>query len=325
MNTTIAPPIPKEHYQLIGEAMAVAFDNTPWQVDAPLGAGLSSAALYKITTDSHTLVARLSNGDNLANEYEAATIVGQTGIGPRVYLADAERGILLMAFLAGVPLASVGMGRPEQVEKLGRFIRRLHDGQVFPGREPIHHRINQITPTLPTTWQEDPLIHQALQHLPQLVQDLDDPADLRPSHTDLNPNNLMYANDRFWLVDWEGASQQSLYFDLASCGNFFYYDYPALETHLLSAYFQRPPTSEETHKYYHMRRFVAVYYGCMFLYISRMMGATQLPDYALDTLPTYSEMMHKVAAGEANLGNPQTQQKLGLIYLLTASRMTNGW
>lgn len=311
-----------QHTTLITEAMQSAFADELWQIEEPLGGGLSSSTLYKISLGAKTIVARLSDpagaGADLASEYGAMQMAGQAGLAPAVYYADAQKGIVLMAYIAAEPLFGIGLGSPEQVEKLAGFVRALHDGDVFPGREPIYHKTHQIITLLQPAWRDHPLVQQALQLRDTLIPQLNDPTDLRSSHTDINPNNLLYANNQFWLVDWEGASQQSLYFDLASCGNFFYYSSPALETAFLTAYFQRPPTPSESEKYRLMRQFVAIFYGLIFLYISGLMGASLLSADELDTLPTYPDMMNRVGSGQESLGMAHTQHKLGFIYLQTA-------
>jgi hypothetical protein len=245
-------------------------------------------------------------------------LASEAGIAPPVYFVDENAGISLMKFITAENLFAQNLTAPPQVKKLANFVRKLHSLPDFPPDNPIFSKVDQVFAWMKPDFRETALVQEAMALKAKLVPQLSDPADWVTSHCDLNPNNLLYADDRFWLIDWEAASSQNRYFDLASCGNFFYFYDRGVELALLTDYFERKPSKDEVRKYFLMRRFVSVYYGMMFLYIAGIMGATCLSIDEIANSPSHSEMMTGIESGVENMNNPQTLQKMGFAYLKMA-------
>jgi thiamine kinase-like enzyme len=91
------------------------------------------------------------------------------------------------------------------------------------------------------------------------------------------------------LLDWDSASPQNLYFDLATCTLFYYYyDEDNLYRELLTQYLQRKPSEVEENKYYMMIIFAYIYFGIGFVTIYPNLKS--LSDKECQTLPSFSEI-----------------------------------
>lgn len=311
-----------EHIEIIDQAVKEAFGHSSWASDGSLLGGLSTSILYKLSIEGREYVVRLSDPQdphqNLEHEYQAMTLAAQAGIAPRLYHQDPKRGVVLMDFIAAEPLSPMLFREPEQVQHFARLIRGLHNGPQFQRDKSIFEKTETIYDLMPPYLRRAPLVTQGMTIKRQLEQQLDDAADMKPSHCDINPKNLLFDGQRLWLVDWGSASQENFYFDLASCGTFFFYQSAEAERAFLSAYFGREPTAREVAKYNLMKAFVEIYYGIMFIYISGRLHAPLLPQEEIDALPDYATFMALIGAGKENLADTRSQQRLGFVYLKRA-------
>lgn len=305
--------------QLIDNAIQSAFPDKEWRLLEALGGGLSTSQLYKLEVDKQICVARLSDPadphNNLVREYDAMKLAAEQDLAPTVFHADAQTGVALIGFVEGLPLHTSLTDGTTFMHSLAKLNRTLHQGHRFQKDMPLTAKVEfvfkQMAPDLAAT----ELVKNAMMQMRMIEPLLNDPDDERPSHCDINPGNLLFDGERLWLIDWAAAAQESFYFDLACCSNFFFYRGVENEQLFLQTYFERPLTKLEQEKYARMRTFVHIYYGIMFLYISGMQGARLLAQKEIDSLPMYAQFMSSVGQGKERMDNPKSQQRLGLIYL----------
>ncbi len=309
---------------LIDQAVAAVFPDEPWSPVAALGGGLSTSTLYQIAVAEQHYVARLTAPEDphndLAHEHAVMNVINQLGIAPHLYYADAQSGIAITDFVAGQPLFPWHKERPPLLPLLADLIRTLHHGPTLPRGESIFAKAEVIYGWLPAKVQATEEVMDSITLLREVVPQLTDPAHLRPSHGDINPGNLLFESNRLWLIDWATAGQDNFYFDLTCCTNFFCFRSEEAEMTFLQHYFGRALTAEEADLYAYMRAFCAIYYGLMFLYMSGLQGTPLLTDAEIATLPDYPAFMALLGAGQEAMGNPQSQQRLGFIYLQRALR-----
>ena len=126
-------------------------------------------------------------------------------------------------------------------------------------------------------------------------------------------------------MDWQAASHQSFYVDLACCATWFYFYNEDLCASFLTYYLAREATEEEKAKYYLMRIFTNIYYGIAFISLSlKMMTYISVPsDTDIEKLPSYLSFLQSVGAGQINLSDANAQQQFGFIFLRTAQGMMN--
>ena len=311
------------HGQLIGKAMAQAFPGQTWTLLSQVGGGLSTSLIYKVAIDGKPYVARLSDPanplNNLAREYDAMALAANQNLGPRLYHANPDTGIALMDFVESQPWRGGEANAAEMMRQMAHLIRTMHGGAAFQQDNPLTAKVEDLWRQMRSDLAEHPLVQRNMAQLRQLAPMLNDPADARPCHCDINPGNVLYDGQRLWLVDWAAAAQESFYFDLACCCNFFYQS-PEAEAAFLRAYFERPLTPPEEAKYARMNTFVAIYYGLIFLFLSSHSGIALLSASAIDALPTQRQFWQRIGQGQESLSDPLSQQRLGFVYLQKAAR-----
>ena len=133
------------------------------------------------------------------------------------------------------------------------------------------------------------------------------------------------SGDEYFLVDWQAASPQSFYFDLACCATWFYFYNEDLCASFLEYYLGRDSTDEEKNKYYLMRIFTFIYYGIGFLSLP-LKTSSDFPiliDSEIEKLPNHLLFMQSLGSGNVDLTDATTQQQFGFILLKVANNMLN--
>jgi len=301
----------------ISFAVQQCFNTTDWELMNILS-GASGSFVYKINIHKKPYVIKLDNIDDknfdLIRCYDLLENVSRQGITPQVYFTDAARGVVLMKYIETKPFSHSEL---KSVKQFASFIRKLHDGPLFSQWKSIFKILDYLYQQLTSDYQESEYIQKNIQEASRLQADLSDPADLRSCHGDLNPYNLLFDGNELYLIDWATASPQNFYFDLACCANFFYYDNNELCQIFLTEYFGRQLNRDENKKFRLMQKFTHIYYGIMFIFMSLQANIKLLPlsHSDIESLPAYSEFMQSIGAGKVNLGDPETQQKFGYVFL----------
>lgn len=314
--------IKSELAALINQGVKNAFGQDSWELVEVLTQGLSSSSLYKLRVEGKDYVAKFSDPNhphnNLNREYHAQAKGVNNLVAPTVHYADPTAGIIIMDYIDIAALDNISRQQPDMVEKFATFVKRLHSCDDFQKDASIYQRIEFVHDQLPPDFQASELIKLAIQVKDDLQKRLIDEEDLKPCHSDINPFNLLYDGNDFWLVDWAVAAQENFYFDLASCVTFFYFQNDNVAEMFLNAYFGRSINQNEEDKFNFMQAFVYVYYGLMFIFIGCTQKVNLLSQEEIDMLPSYLQFMNSIGSGEVNLGHSKSQQQLGFIYLKMA-------
>lgn len=155
-------------------------------------------------------------GINRSHEADAARHAANLGITPPIAGELAKFNTLITKFVPGEHLA----GEPF-VARIGEVIdlvKRFHNGGPISGSFPIHRiveahqrdaQVNGVE--APSLWHE--LHRDSLRIEAAFAQTPDQPV---ACHNDLLPTNVLFAKDRVWLIDFEYAGMNTLYFDLGN-------------------------------------------------------------------------------------------------------------
>lgn len=314
--------LPKKHFELIDKAIQQVFSQCEWTLKDSLTRGLSASALYHFQIGTEEYVVRLDDPEhphnNLAREYQAMQIASDEQIAPQLYYTDPKQGIAIMKFIKTTPIHLPEFANTITSKKLAELIYKLHHAKPFQKDISIFERIDVVYKKMQTELKLAEIVIRCMEEKEKLKRWLLDANDTKSCHCDINPYNLLFDSKHFWLVDWNAASPQNFYFDLACIGIFFYfYSDKALDQFLVD-YFRREPTVIEASKFYLMSIVACIYYGIMFLYLSGQQNPAILPQTEIDLLPDYALFMKRIGQGEERLDKTNTQQKFGFVFLKMA-------
>jgi thiamine kinase-like enzyme len=189
-----------------------------------LGGALTNAC-YKVTIGGAAYVLRLAREgtsdyiDRSAEEHNAR-VAAAAGVNAEVVHFDARDGTMVTRFVEGVPMnAGEGFDRdPGAPVRAARALKRVHSlGRVFRSRFDVFVEIEDYLGLLREG--RTPLpegYHEAGRRAKAVRRALEaSPAPLVPCHNDPWPGNLLDADGRVYLIDWEYSGMNDPVWDLA--------------------------------------------------------------------------------------------------------------
>ena len=189
-----------------------------------LGGGLTNVS-YKVTTGGAAYVLRLAGDgtgeyiDRKAEEHNAR-VAAEAGVNAEVIFFDATDGTMVTRFVEGISMnAGDGFGRDSGAPvRVARALKQVHSlGRVFRSRFDVFAAIDGYLDLvrgwrmpLPEDYYEVGRRARAV----RLALEAS-PAALVPCHNDPWPGNLLDADGRIYLIDWEYSGMNDPMWDLA--------------------------------------------------------------------------------------------------------------
>ena len=187
----------------------------------PLHGGITNSN-YVATTVHGEYVVRIPGertallGIDRAHEAEAARRAADLGIGPAVLGLLENVGTLVTEVVDGHHLEPTPFA--ERLDDVVELIHRFHDSGPLAGAFPIHRIVEwhardasahgvMAPPSYERLHQQSRRIEAAFSRAPMPTV---------PCHNDLLPGNVLFADDRVWLLDFEYAGMNDVFFDLAN-------------------------------------------------------------------------------------------------------------
>ena len=214
--------------QAIAKARALPCWADPRDIK-PLEGGITNVNLT-LTDGGRKFVVRF--GDDIPehgvmrfNELAISRAAATAGISPPVH--HAEAGILVLEFVEAAPQSDTDLHDQDTLLEVTALVRRAHRDVTAHARGPIltfwvFHVLRDYAAFLSA---------QGSFHVPKLAELMRQAETLEKAvgkvdivlgHNDLLPANILRADDRFWLVDWEYGGFNSPLFDLGglatNCG-----------------------------------------------------------------------------------------------------------
>jgi len=189
-----------------------------------LGGGLTNVT-YKVTTGGAAYALRLAGEgtsdyiDRVAEEHNAR-VAAEAGINAEVIFFDATDGTMVTRFVEGVSMnAGDGFGRDSGAPvRAARALKRVHSlGRVFKSRFDVFAAIDGYLDLLRgwrTPLPEDYYEVGKRARAVRLALEMS-PVALVPCHNDPWPGNLLDADGRIYLIDWEYSGMNDPMWDLA--------------------------------------------------------------------------------------------------------------
>ncbi len=187
----------------------------------PLGGGVTNRN-FVVTVDEREWVARVPGertdvlGIDRANEREAALRAAELGIGPPVLGELPEVHTLITEFVAGSHLDTHHFVErlPEVVAQLKRF----HGSGPLQGAFPVHRVVEWHARDAASYGVMPPSSYERLHQQSRRIEAAfaAAPTSKVPCHNDLLPANVLFDDARVWLLDFEYAGMNDVFFDLGN-------------------------------------------------------------------------------------------------------------
>lgn len=175
-------------------------------------------------------------------EAEASQRASELRVGPPVLGELPGIGTQITQLMPGHHLENVAF--TDRLADVVALIRKFHESGPLDGAFPIHRVVEWhardassygVTP--PKAYER---LHQQSRHIEDAFAAM--PLPLVACHNDLLPGNMLFDDERVWLLDYEYAGMNDVFFDLANlsvnCGLT-----PQADTQLLTLYFGGVSTS----------------------------------------------------------------------------------
>ena len=187
----------------------------------PLPGGITNRN-YVVTCEGREYVVRIPGertellGVDRANESEAAARAAELGIGPPVLGLLPNVGTLVTELVPGGHLdTDQFVARLPEVVAL---IQLFHGGGRLRGTFPIHRVVEWHARDAGAHGVMAPRAYERLHQQSRRIEATfaKAPLPLVACHNDLLPANVLFDNDRAWLLDFEYAGMNDMFFDLAN-------------------------------------------------------------------------------------------------------------
>jgi len=187
----------------------------------PLGGGVTNRN-YVVTVGEREWVARVPGertevlGIDRANEREAAMRAAELGIGPPVLGQLPEVDTLITELVPGSHLDTLHFVErlPEVIVQLKRF----HGSGPLQGAFPVHRVVEWHARDAASHGVMPPSSYERLHQQSRRIEAAfaAAPTSQVPCHNDLLPANVLFDDERVWLLDFEYAGMNDVFFDLGN-------------------------------------------------------------------------------------------------------------
>jgi thiamine kinase-like enzyme len=187
----------------------------------PLSGGITNRN-FVAATDAGEYVVRIPGertellGIDRAYEAEAAQRAAELGIGPAVLGKLEGVGTLVTELVEGHHLEPTPF--TERISDVVDLIHRFHDSGPLGGAFPIHRVVEWHARDASARGVMAPKAYERLHQQSRRIESAFGraPTPLVPCHNDLLPGNVLFADDRVWLLDFEYAGMNDVFFDLGN-------------------------------------------------------------------------------------------------------------
>jgi thiamine kinase-like enzyme len=189
----------------------------------PLEGGITNRN-YVVTVDGQRYVLRVPGADtellgiDRANEYRAATVASEAGVGPEVVAFLPETGCFVTRFVNGIAIPMEHLRSDEILGRVVRSLRAFHACPPVPSSFPVFRIVEQYREIAELRGVAEPAAYDDAHAVADRIEAAFavNPSPLTTCHNDLLNANFLMDGDHVWLVDYEYAGMGDPFFDLGN-------------------------------------------------------------------------------------------------------------
>ncbi|UOE46517.1 phosphotransferase [Mucilaginibacter sp. SMC90] len=255
--------IPAERRPAVEAALLRAFNSANVTDVSLLSGGLSGSSVYKIVVNNRAYTLKLNPENTEAKSAVPLELAAAAGVAPKLYYNDRQQGVAISDFIDSKPVHS--FFTPDKlVTELAATIKGIHaipfdtkGTDLFETVDGLIHQFKKSNMISGPVFEECFLNYEMLKDVyPRTT------ADKVFSHNDLNPGNILCADEKLWIIDWDAAALNDRYIDLANAANFFVHT-EDLESVFLCAYFGHEADDYQKACFYTMRQICRIIYSML--------------------------------------------------------------
>ena len=260
--------VPEQHRDKAALALRTAFGDGVAAIRTVTG-GASPALTYLVETSAGDHFLRIETNTaptRNPHQYACMQVAADGGIAPPLRYVDADTGVVVMPFLQQRPLADFPGGPPALAAEAGALLARLHATPAFPAHGDYLDNLARLLGYLERSGRVAPgLLDRHRAGFEQIRAAYPwAPDTFVSAHNDPNQFNLLYDGDRLWLIDWETASRNDPFIDLATVSAYVGTT-PELRDALLHSWLGRAPSADDLARLGFARRLISLWAGSMLL------------------------------------------------------------
>jgi thiamine kinase-like enzyme len=309
--------IPTDKTAAVTRGLREAFGVSQWEDIHDLTERPGSNRAFRIVVRGTAYLLRVNTrpGD-MARHFTCMQAAAEAGLAPRVWYISMEDRISITDFVNAVPWSA-----SDARYHIPATLKTLHTLAPFPNspfnttctfllnKGPALDRFLQTfraSNLLPESDAKELLARY--EQVAEVYSTLK--PDLAPSHNDLfKPDNMLFDQNRLWLVDWEAAFQNDRYADLAVAANMIVTNEPE-ENLFLKNYFGEAPTEYQKARFYLMQQVAHMFYAMAFL----TLGSTGQSINWKKPVPAYSDYQRRFWSGELALSDNEAKTIYGRVH-----------
>ena len=210
----------------------------------PLAGGITNRN-YAVIVNGRTYVVRIPGertevlGINRVHEQEATERAAQLGIAPPVVARLPGHTTLITEFVSGSHATNeADFVQSPRLERIVGLLRRFHSSGSIAGQFPIFRIVEWHARDAAANGVDAPPRYHWLHERSTAIERAlaVSPLEPVPCHNDLLPANVLFDDDRVWLLDFEYAGMNDLFFDLGNLSANSFFD-ERTDHRLLKLYF----------------------------------------------------------------------------------------
>lgn len=297
----------------------------PGTTIARVGAGLSSAGVYRVEAGGKVYVLKIKDAAEPLAEWRGRLyfhrLAAEAGLAPGIVHVDEVRRAVVSEFVVDRSFPGFYHNpatRGAALTLLGRTLRGVHALPL-----PADVVAGDPRKDLALVWADlaGDSVPAFVADAVRRVLDAAAPASGRApvaSHNDVNPSNLLFDGERLLLADWEAAGVNDPFYDLAAIAVFLRMD-EATCAQLLAAHDDAPVTALPA-SFIDQQRLVAILCGATLLRLARRRGHPGASSSeTLDSTPALGDFYQRLRSGAINLATPEGQCAFGLTLAKTSA------